>query len=277
MVLNESISKKERTLLEFELPECLNEKRLLTKEEIQASRYIENIADTMYWLKVPSGRVPGVIRLSTEWIKRHGFLERLIALRELSLKPSYVDHLFEVRRSQSRKKTGARFHPGAVFLAHHGYNSIRMSSLADQDENGENNRCIMEFTDIVSQITKLVVPSEYTQRQEERAFQDASLIIGPRDNYAYSNIQLNYTKQGANLKDGLGVRGGVHRDIKNDPTSLTAIVPLSNLAENYFGGRLKITSLNVSPQILVSIHCLCVYCSLNFMLDLQITYLLIES
>jgi hypothetical protein len=79
-----------------------------------------------------------------------------------------------------------------------------MSSLAVEDTNGENNRRIIEFTDIISQVTKLVVPSEYTQRQEERAFQTASIIIGARDNCAYSNIQLNYTKQGSKLKDGLG-------------------------------------------------------------------------
>jgi hypothetical protein len=40
----------------------------------------------------------------------------------------------------------------------------------------------------------------------------------------------------------------VHRDLKNDTTGMIAIVPLSNLAGDYFGGRFNITSLNVSRQ-----------------------------
>lgn len=218
----------------------------MTKEEIQASGYIENIADTMYWLKVPSGRLPGVIRLSTGWLQRHGFLDRLIALRELSLKPSYVASLFEGRT----EKTKTRIHLGCTNLNHPGYNSIRRSPQTLGDKNGDGNNCLVEFTDIISKVAKLVVPAEYSLRQEERAFQNASLLFGARKNHAYPSLQLNYTKQGAKLTDGLGVRGSVHRDIKNDPTSLTAIVPLSNLTEDFFGGRFNITSLNVSLKSL---------------------------
>jgi len=254
LVLNESISKKDRRALECNLPECLNEKRLLTKEEIEASGYIENVADTMYWLKVPSGRVPGVIRLSTTWLKEHGFLDRLIALRELSLKPSYVKNLYEGELNRESKNQ-TRFPLGSTMLIHNGYNSIRLSAISARNHNGESNKVTVELTDIVSKVTKLVVPTEFSRRQEERALQNASLLIGARDNHAYTSIQLNYTKQGTKLTDGLGVRGSIHRDIKNDPTCLTAIIALSNLTEDYFGGRFNITSLNVSCKFHVG-NCL---------------------
>lgn len=91
-----------------------------------------------------------------------------------------------------------------------------------------------------------MIPGVHDQRHRDQWHGNGSLTIGSRRNHEYTNMQLNYTKQDTKLTDGLGVRGGIHQDVNNDPTMLTALIALSCLSDDYFGGIFNITSLNVS-------------------------------
>ena len=194
---------------------------------------------------MPSGRIPGVIRISAQWLKDHGFLDRLVRICEQGLNSRFVSGLYKSEVKQNQNQTGARFHPGPIFLRHEGYDTLSVGRVSRSKEI-DTTPFIVELTDIVSEITKIVIPDVDNQCHKDRWHGNGSLTIGSRKNHQYTNIQLNYTKQETKLTDGLGVRGGIHRDVNNDPTMLTAIVALSSLSNDYFGGRFNITSLNVS-------------------------------
>lgn len=121
-------------------------------------------------------------------------------------------------------------------------------SLAEEDIGVQS--FVAEITDIVAAATRLVIPDIDGLGRGDRWYQKASLTTGSRNNNVYTNVQLNYTKEGEKLSAGLGKFGGIHRDIENDPTVLTAIVSLSHLSEDYFGGRFNITSLNLTSPLL---------------------------
>ncbi|KAF8856001.1 hypothetical protein BDZ45DRAFT_745861 [Acephala macrosclerotiorum] len=251
-VLNEALSQPERIKLAFGVPELLKEKRVLTPAELESTGYTEAEPDKMYYIKTPSGRHPGAIRMSAQFLKKHGLLQRLAPLRAKLLSEDFKQKVLEVsgRTGHKLKETGTRFQFGLTQKPHFGVNTIQLGKLTQAVEELEAQDFIVQLTDIVSEATRLVIPGIDDYGREQRWHQNASLTMGSRKNHVHTNIQLNYTKEGEKLTNSLKKFGGVHRDIQNDPTVLTAIVSLSHLSEDYFGGRFNVTSLHLTAPLL---------------------------
>ncbi|KAE8449457.1 hypothetical protein EG329_008065 [Mollisiaceae sp. DMI_Dod_QoI] len=252
LVLNESLPQAERIKLAFDVPELLNERRLLTKAEVESTGYTELEPEKTYWIKGLSGRYPGAIRMSAPWLKEQGLLQRLAPLREKLLSEEFKENLASksVSSGWSLKKNGGRFLLGLTEKPTYGWNTIQLGSLSLNAEDLDAQDLIVKLTEIVSEATRLVIPDIDEMGREDRWHQKASLTIGSRKNHVYTNIQLNYTKEGENLKESLKKFGGVHRDRQNDPTVLTALVSLSHPSEDYFAGRFNVTSLHLTATLL---------------------------
>ncbi|KUJ23899.1 uncharacterized protein LY89DRAFT_712865 [Mollisia scopiformis] len=248
MVLNESLSTPKRIDLAFNVPDLLKQRRLLTSTEIESIGYTELESDKMYWMKTPSGRkVPCAMRISADFLQKHNFIQRLAPLRAQLLTEKFKEEIEGLVKS---KRCGTRFLMGLTAQPYSGSNTIQVGPVSKAGHKIGAQQFLKELTDIVSEITRLVMPDIVGTGKEDRWYQNASLTLGSRNNHLYTNVQLNYTKEGQKLEDGLQKHGGVHRDMMNDPTGLTALVSLSHLSEDYFAGRFNVTSLNLTTPLL---------------------------
>jgi hypothetical protein len=247
-VLNESMTTRQRITQAFNVPPLLNENRLLTKTELERIKYTELEPDKLYRIQGESGgKHPIAFRISTEFLRKHGFLERLAAIRAKLLTEEFKNNM---ARFTSIHNAGARYLLGLTEKPFWAWSSIQVGTMSQAEKETGLQRTIAELTAIVSEATKLAVPDVCAKGQEDMWYKRASLTIGARNNHVYTNVQLNYLKEGQKLSDGLKKFGGVHRDRQNDSSTFTALVSLSHLSEDYFGGRFNVTSLNITVPLL---------------------------
>lgn len=100
---------------------------------------------------MPLGRIPGVIRVSAQWIKDHGFLDRLVRIREQGLNSRFVSGLYKAQGNQNRDQSGARFHPGPTFRRHEGYDTLSVGPVSKSNEI-DTTPFIIELNDIARKL-----------------------------------------------------------------------------------------------------------------------------
>jgi len=231
-VLNEAARAADRRHLAEAVEPILHEHRLLTDTEIRENGLIEVQPDKMYYFKVPSGRHPGVIRLSAQWLKDHGFLDRLAVLREFYLQKEFRDKLMYLCKkyvSHAWKKRGTAYTMSTTNMKHHGANTIQLGRLLKHaDELPGVKKYLIELTSIIAEVTQLAFPDIEKRGRAETRYENASLTFGAKRNRQFTSVQLNYTEENASLEGSLKVSGGVHRDMMNDPTLPGALISMSH-------------------------------------------------
>lgn len=187
--------------------------------------------------------------MSTAWLKKQGIVDRLAPLRAQALSKEFRDALMDVE-AHVLPVYGTRFSIGLTAAPTHARDSLFLSRISKADEETDARAFVEELTRVVVDATKLALPDLGGDGRELRWWQVASLTVGAKENHLYANVQLNYTEEGQPLSNSLkGKFGNVHRDALNDPCVLTAVVSLSHLSEDYFGGRFNITSLNLTTPL----------------------------
>ncbi|KAK0106298.1 hypothetical protein ONS96_003937 [Cadophora gregata f. sp. sojae] len=253
-VLNEAVRAADRKRLAEDVEPILHEHRLLTDAEMKDNGLIELQPDKMYYFKVPSGRHPGIIRLSAKWLKKHGFLDRLAALREFSLEKEFREKLMYLCKrynSGSWKKRGTAYTLSTTTNKHYGTNTIQLGKLLNHaDELPGVKKYLLELTSLIAEVTQLAFPDIETRGRAERRYENASLTFGAKKNRQFTSVQLNYSEENASLEDSLKVSGGVHRDRMNDPTLPGVLVSMSHHSEDYFTGRFNIRCLHATVPLL---------------------------
>ena len=231
-VLNEAARGADRRRLAEAVEPILHEHRLLTDTEMQENGLIELEPDKMYYFKVPSGRHPGVIRLSAQWLKDHGFLDRLAVLREFYLQKEFrhkLMYLCKKHVSHAWKKRGTAYTMSTTNMKHHGANTIQLGRLLKYaDELPGVKKYLIELTSIIAEVTQIAFPDIEKRGRAEERYENASLTFGAKRNRQFTSVQLNYTEENASLEGSLKVSGGVHRDVMNDPTLPGALVSMSH-------------------------------------------------
>lgn len=227
---NEPMTTRQRISQAFNIPPLLNETRLLTKAELEKMEYSELEPDKIYYIQGESGaRYPIAFRMSTEFLQKHGFLKRLAPIRAKLLTEEFKTKLVKLGRLNGE---GGRYLLGLTEMPLHSWSTIQVGSLSKAEKETGLQSTLTELTAIVAEATKIAVPDVCTMGQEDMWYQRASLTIGSRNNHIYTNVQLNYTREGQKLTDGLKKFGGVHRDRQNDPSTFVALVSLSHLSED---------------------------------------------
>lgn len=125
-VLNKLLSVRERIDLAFDLPDLLNEKRMLTQAELESKGYLEAEADKIYWIKTPTGRYPGAIRMSAQFLKKHGLLQRLVPLRKRLLSEEFLDAIGKISKLPGSK---TRFLLGLTEKPLMAWNSVQIGKI----------------------------------------------------------------------------------------------------------------------------------------------------
>lgn len=236
-----------------QIPAPLQWKRLLTKRDLNHIGWIEMDKKPHYFEVEHAGEaklIPFAKYFTEEDFRDLNIIQKAGRVQAIVAAASFQPHLRRVSRSDHLKKRGEAFE--LSFTVSSIKSGIHLGAIARQTDEK-----FKEAKVLIAEIATTLLANAFANDttvaiRDRRWYLDAALTVGFADNHDISSIQINYTKaetfskEGPGQPDSIKQFGRLHVDSNDAPTRYTVLLNLSNFPENFFPGRMNITSAKVT-------------------------------
>jgi len=280
MFNNQELTIPERRTFSFQLPRPLEERRALSSEEFEAIDYAAGVPNKTCFIH-PSHKeelIPVARHVSSEAIYEMGLLNPLINLREQLLSPGFLEKIRQckehgaahgIRKNKTKTKNNdddpkqekMSFSIGLSAGRHDGPRGISLGNVG-RARDREIDEWKLDLFRVAMEILGNCFPDDHAEARRKLWLKGSFTPIppnstdpgNPTSSYRLTSAWLNISDPTKPLECA---STKPFTNAKDDPTEYTVMFCLSNLPENYFGGRISLTSQRISFSLrpLVSLHC----------------------
>jgi hypothetical protein len=266
---NKKLGIPERRVLSFQLPRQLEERRALSSEELERIDYTGGVPNKAYYIQLSDkdGLIPLAQHVSSETIYEMGLLDAMIELRKQLLAPGFLERVsqckeygahYNTRKKRNRannndgdpKQENIVFSIGLSAGQHDGPGGISLGNVG-RAQDKEIDDWKLDLFKVATGILENCFPDDHSEARRKLWLKGLFTPVPPdQTDPAHPTGSYRLTSAWLNVADPTRAPGSTSTkpfaNAKDDPTEYTVLLCLSNLPENYFGGRISLTSQRIS-------------------------------
>lgn len=262
-------------MLSFQIPRQLVERRALSSKELERIDYTAGVPDKTYYIDPleKDQLIPLARHVSSEAINGMGRLADMIKLRKQLFAPGFLEkirhcreygaHYSTTKKTNNTKNTqndqkqdDIHFSIGLSAGQHDGPGGISLGNVGRAQQKDIDDWKLDLFK-VSTGILENCFPDDHSEARR-KLWLKGSFTPFPPDQTDPANLTSSYRLTSAWLNVSDPARAAAAEtesennsakpfaNSKDDPTEYTVLLCLSNLPENYFGGRLSLTSQRIS-------------------------------
>jgi hypothetical protein len=179
------------------LHEEVQQSRLLTDQEISATRVLQVPRNTVQCHDIPEIDVPAVAPVNAEWLFQHGHLDKILAIRKQMLHKDFQPTIAKVCKKKESKyveRAGTTYQFGMTFQPRYGPSSCQLGTLSRQEEQSHVRDPFLGLIDVVSDVIKDFLRELKGNGRRQNQLANASLLPGNENNGNATSMQGNFSE-----------------------------------------------------------------------------------